>query len=173
MKAQKVDDIKFTIEQDQQDLEFNLVHKEGGLYLSLYNIFVKSDEKWYEIPLEKLYDIEILQKEPPKLRFELPSMKITIRGKYAEKLLALRHLLMPYITDNYERVEPLKEVIKMWGLGITDRTTVSDILKMEEEKVDEYLKEAKDKDLIEGDNLTEEGKKFLNGEKDYLDKLEG
>ncbi|MGM0510332.1 MAG: hypothetical protein ACQESD_04305, partial [Thermoplasmatota archaeon] len=99
MKAQKVDNVSFAIEQEDPDVRLNLVNKEGALYLSLSDLFLREDGNWYEIPIEKLQDIEVLSKEPLELKFSIPSLNIKVRGEYAEKLLALRHLLLPYIQE--------------------------------------------------------------------------
>ncbi len=172
MKAQKVDDVKFEIENHHTDLKFDILKKEGGLFLSLSNLFFRSDEKWYEIPLEKLEKIEIIQKNPPRLEFRIPSMKITVMGSYAEKLLALRHLLLPYINEESEKEEPLLAVLKLWGLGINDIKAISDLIGYDESKIEELVEEANDKDLIKNNVITEKGKKALEDDGDFLKALE-
>ena len=173
MKAQKVDDVKFEIEKEHRDLKFDILKKEGGLFLSLSNLFFRSDEKWYEIPLEKLEKIEIINKNPPHLEFRIPSMKITVMGGYAEKLLALRHLLLPYINEEIEDEKPLLSILKMWGLGIQDTKAISDLLGIKPNDIEAYLDEALDKGLIKGNIITDKAKKALEDDGEFLNALEG
>ncbi len=172
LKAQKVDDVKFKIERDNSDLKFEFLKKEGGLFLSLSNLFFKSEEKWYEIPLEKLERIEVIQKDPPKLEFSIPSMKITVMGSFAEKLMALRHLLLPYIRDEDSDIEPLLGVLKLWGLGIKDNNAIADLLGLDNEEVNDHIDNAKKNGLIENNKITEKAKKLLEEDGDLLEKLE-
>lgn len=172
MKAQKVDDVRFEIKKEHTDLEFDILKKEGGLFLSLSNLFFKSDQKWYEIPLEKLERIEVIQKDPPKLEFRIPSMKITVMGRYAEKLLALRHLLLPYIKKEGDEEDPLMSVLKLWGLGIHDISAISDLLGIDKSETENHIKSAKDNGFIEDDNITSKGKKLLEDDGDFLKVLE-
>ncbi|MFO7791823.1 MAG: hypothetical protein R6W73_02435 [Candidatus Saliniplasma sp.] len=172
MKAQKVDDVTFQIENNQANMKFDILRKEGGLFLSLSNLFFKSDEKWYEIPLEKLEKIKVIQREPPKLEFSIPSMKITVSGGFAEKLLALRHLLLPYIKEENSVKEPILGVLKLWGLNIKDTKAISDLLDIDSSKVEDLLKEAKENELIKDNQLTKKGKKLLDEDGDLLEKLE-
>lgn len=174
MKAQKVDDVNFTIEEGDADLRFNMVEKDGSLYLSLSNLFFKSDDKWYEIPVERLQDIEIISKDPPELSFSLPSMKIEVKGDYAEKLLALRHLLLPYMDEGKKESEPLLDILKLKALGIQKPKAIADIVKFDVEEVEVFLKKAEEEGLLKDGKITAKGKEALDerGNGKYLDKLE-
>ncbi len=171
MKAQKVDDVKFEIEKEHRDLKFDILKKEGGLFLSLSNLFFKSDQKWYEIPLDKLEKIEVVQKDPPKLEFRIPSMKITVMGGYAEKLLALRHLLLPYVKHEGDEEEPLLAILKLWGLGIQNINTISDLLGLKYSEVKNYIEDAENDGLIKDGEITEKAKRVLKDDGDYMKAL--
>ncbi|MGM0405631.1 MAG: hypothetical protein ACQEQM_05770 [Thermoplasmatota archaeon] len=172
MKAQKVDDVKFEIEKEHRDLKFDILKKEGGLFLSLSNLFFKSDQKWYEIPLDKLEKIEVVQKDPPKLEFRIPSMKITVMGGYAEKLLALRHLLLPYVKHEGDEEEPLLAILKLWGLGIQNINTISDLLGLKYSEVRNYIEDAENDGLIKDGEITEKAKRVLKDDGDFMKALE-
>lgn len=99
-------------------------------------------------------------------------MKITVSGGFAEKLLALRHLLLPYIKEENSVKEPILGVLKLWGLNIKDTKAISDLLDIDSSKVEDLLKEAKENELIKDNQLTKKGKKLLDEDGDLLEKLE-
>ena len=105
MKAQKYEDVEFVINQTTENFKANLIWKKGGLYLSLSGLFLTDGTVWYELPVKDLNNISIIREEPLKLKFKIPSFDVVISGDHAERLLALRHFLLPYISgkmeDNY------------------------------------------------------------------------
>ncbi len=173
MKAQKVDNVSFAIEQEDPDVRLNLVNKEGALYLSLSDLFLREDGNWYEIPIEKLEDIEVQSKDPLELKFSIPSLNIKVRGEYAEKLLALRHLLLPYIQEKIVEEDPFLSTLKIWGMGIHKKEAIGDLLSMDPETVNDHINKAKEEGYIEGGKLTERAVKLLNTKNGHdLEKLE-
>ncbi len=162
MKAQKVDNIKFAILQDVKDIDVNICLREGELYLSISDIYFREGDKWYEIPLKKLEYINVLNKDPPELEFKIPSLKVRVEGEYAEKLLALRYLLLPYIEKyNDEDIEPIQVVLRIWSMGIQDHKAIADLLKISQAEVEELLEKA-DKDGLRNEKgLTEKGKRLM------------
>lgn len=174
MKAQKVDDVSFAIEQEDANVRLNIVNKEGALYLSLSDLFLRENGNWYEIPLEKLQGIQVISKNPLELKFSIPSLNVKVRGEYAEKLLALRHLLLPYIQEKGSDEDPFLSTLKIWGMGVHKQEAIADLLSIDQEDIDEYLDRAKEEGYIEEGKLTDKAKKALD-KKDGKDlsKLEG
>ncbi|MFO7992111.1 MAG: hypothetical protein R6U61_07465 [Thermoplasmata archaeon] len=172
MKAQKVDDVKFAIEQEHPaDINFSIKRKKGELYLSISDIFFREGDKWYEIPLKKLQSIKVISRNPPELEFSIPALKVKVEGDYAEKLLALRHLLLPYIGEYHEEEQPIKGVVKMWGLGIRKAQAISDLLKLSIDDVRKLLTKARKSGYIQDEGVTQKGKDFLEENGNQLDKL--
>lgn len=172
MKAQKVDDIKFAIKQEYPDIDIDITRKKGELFLSISDIFFKEGDKWYEIPLTKLENIKIINKDIPELEFTIPALKVRVEGEYAEKLLALRHLLLPYIKrEGVGREEPMKSILKLWGLGLQKREAIADLLDMDEAEISKYISKARSEGLIKDDELTDEGRSLLEGDEKELSEL--
>ncbi|MEM4161226.1 MAG: hypothetical protein QW531_04510 [Thermoplasmata archaeon] len=77
----------------------SVVWKKGELYLSCTSVLVSEEgEKWYEVPLREIAEIEIeeLEKET-KMNFKFENGTLEVKGKDREAMLALRHFLLPFI----------------------------------------------------------------------------
>lgn len=169
MKAQKIDNIRFTIDQGYPDLNVDIRSRKGELYLSLSNILFKEGATYYEIPINKLQFIKVLNKDPLEIEFTVPSIRIKVLGANAERLLALRHLLLPYLEGKDADVEPLPNIINLWSLGIRKNRAISDLLRIPMENVVTLVEKAKTEMLIDDDGLTEEGICFLAKHSEKLD----
>ncbi len=157
-----MDDIKFAILQDVKDVKVNICLREGELYLSISDIYFRDGDKWYEIPLKKLEYINVVNKDPPELEFKIPSLKVKVEGEYAEKLLALRYLLLPYIKKyNEDEIEPMVAVLRLWSMGIAETKAIADLLKTSEDEVEELLDRSEKEGLKDEAGLTDEGKKLI------------
>ncbi len=173
MKAQKVDNIRFSIDQGFTDLDIDIKSREGELYLSLSNLLFKEGKRFYEIPIEKLQDIRITGREPLEIEFTVPSIIIKVHGHNAERLLALRHLLLPYLEGKYLEEKPLPNVLNVWSLGIKKTKAISDLLKIPGETVEMLICRAKEEGLIENDKITGKGMRYLNKNSEYIYDWEG
>ncbi len=161
MKAQKVDNVRFIIKQEHSDVYIDVKSKKGELYLSLSDIFFREGDRWYEIPIRKLQSINIVAKDPLEIEFRLPSIKIRVEGEYAERILALRHLLLPYVENQCVDEDPMVSVVKMWNVGINKIDALADILKLTKREIEELLERAKEEGYLDGQGLTDKGKKFI------------
>ncbi len=161
MKAQKVDNVRFVIKQEHPNVHIDVKSKEGELYLSLSDLFFREGDRWYEIPIKKLQSIRIVSKDPLEVEFSIPSISIRVEGEYAERILALRHLLLPYIDGRGVYEDPMVSVLKMWEMGINKRDALADLLKLSKEDIQELLDEAKAKGFIQDDALTERGREMI------------
>ncbi len=173
LKVQKVDDVRFAILQDVADVKVDICLKEGEIYLSISDIYFKEGEKWYEIPLKKLEEIEVLNKDPPELEFKIPSLKVKVEGEYAEKMMALRYLLLPYIEYYREKGDnKIRAVLKVWEMGIRRISAIADLLDLTESEVIDYIEEAREKNLLDGNEITPKGKRLLNASQE-IENMEG
>ncbi len=168
MKAQKVDNVRFSINQGFTDLDIDIRSREGELYLSLSNLLFKEGKRLYEIPIEKLEDIRITSREPLEIEFAVPSIIIKVHGYNAERLLALRHLLLPYLQGKYLEEKPLPNVLNIWALGIKKVRAISDLLKIPGKTVELLIDRARKEGLIENSEITEKGMKFLNENSEHI-----
>jgi hypothetical protein len=177
LKVHKVDNVDFTINQTSSyQPDFNLVWREGDLYISLTNIILSDGNKWYELPIKELTSVHVIDEKPIKIQFKLPSVDIIVTGKYAERLLALKHFLMPFIHSNkeYETHDSLKNLIKFWSLDIKDVDQLSKLLQLSVSDTEKLIGTAKEKKLIseKGELTPQAHKLFSSEEKKMLNDLE-
>lgn len=177
MELHKVEDVDFRINRGPiTEGNINLVLKEGELYLSLENLILTDGKRWYDLPINELENIQVISEEPVKLRFQLSSLEVIVSGKYAERLLALRHFLLPYIQPKREEImkDNVKSLLKFWTLGIRDAQALTMLLPLTLEETNKLLEHAKEQKFI-----TKEGRLsdsalelFTSKEKDILQTLE-
>ena len=169
MKARKYEDVEFIIDQKTDNFKANLIWKKGGLYLSLSGLFLTDGTTWYELPVKDLDNISIIREEPLKLKFKIPSFDVTISGDHAERLLALRHFLLPYISGGAHGNE-MKALLKLWAIGVREPSILKKLLGVDEEKVMELIQKArKDKVLHENGDIAPNGNNMLtDDERDFL-----
>lgn len=169
MKAQKYDNVEFTINQTNENFQANLIWKKGGLYLSLSGLFLTDGTVWYELPVKDLDNISIIRDDPLKLKFKIPSFDVVVSGDHAERLLALRHFLLPYISGKKHDNET-KALLKLWAMGIRDVHILKNLMGMDEERVEELIEDARKAKVLQkngdiGPNgnamLTDKERKFL------------
>ncbi len=157
MKARKYENVEFVINHSTDDVKLSLIWKKGGLYLSLSGLFLTDGDTWYELPVRQLENISVISDSPLKLRIKIPSLDIMISGERAEKLLALRHFLLPYISGEKDDDE-VKALLRFWGIDIRDVNVLSKLLNTEPSKVVKLIDEAKAKGLIdENGDLSSKG----------------
>ncbi len=168
MKARKYENVEFVINHSTDEMKLSLVWKKGGLYLSLSGLFLTDGNTWYELPVKELERITVISDTPLKLRLKIPQLDIMITGKRAEKLLALRHFLLPYISGEGQDSD-LKSLLRFWGIGIKDTIVLSKLLKMEVSEVEEIINEARDKNLIdENDTISPDANKMFSEDEESL-----
>ena len=158
MKARKYETVEFVINHSGDDsVKLSLIWKKGGLYLSLSGLFLTDGSTWYELPVKDLENISIVNDEPLKLRLKIPSLDILISGQRAERLLALRHFLLPSISDG-GGVDKLNSLLRFRALGIKEVEVLSKLLDVDAQKIEDLKSVAKEKGYIsqEGE-LTELG----------------
>lgn len=177
MELYKIEDVDFSINQDSvSDGNINLILREGELFLSLRNVVLTDGTKWYDLPIKELENVEVIGEEPTKLRFQLPSLEIVVTGKYAERLLALRHFILPFIHPQRKEImrDSLKNLIKFWSLGVTKITALATLLPLTGEEIRTLITSAKEKKLISGEGrLTEKAyEMFSPKERELLKSLE-
>ncbi len=177
MELHKIENVDFSINDGLiSDEDINLVWKEGELYLSLRNLVLKDKNRWYDFPLKELENVQIISEHPTKLKFQLPSLEVIVTGEYAERLLALRHFLMPLIHPKREELmkENLNTLIKFWHLGVRNPVALATIMPLTVEEIRKLANHAKEEDLITPNGrLTEKGyERFSPEERGLLKKLE-
>ncbi|UCG68208.1 MAG: hypothetical protein JSV09_10320 [Thermoplasmata archaeon] len=177
MELHKIEDVDFSFSQNE-DMEdhINLVWKEGTLYISMKNLVLTDGRKWYDLPINELENVHVVSENPTRLRFELPSLDVIVTGKYAERLLALRHFLLPFLHPKREKLmkDNLKTLLKFWALGVKNVIALTTLLPLTAEETRKLLVTAREDDLIADDgSLTEKGlKMFSDKERELLESLE-
>jgi len=162
MKAHKYENVEFVINHSSDDgIKLSLVWRKGGLYLSLSGLFLTDGSTWYELPVKDLENITVLSDEPLKLRLKIPSLDIMVSGQRAERLLALRHFLLPSISAEGGS-DKLKSLLRFRALGITDKELLSKLLNVDAQNVENLMKIAREKSLVDSrGSLTKAGNSFI------------
>jgi hypothetical protein len=165
MKAQKYEDVQFIISQDGDgEPNLNLVWKDGGLFLSLSGLFISDGETWYELPVSDLVNVNIINEEPLQLRFKIPALDVVVTGKRAERLLALRHFLLPYIKHDRER-SGAKVLLKFLAVGIFDLDILARLMGEDEGTIAGMLQDARKEGMVSDDGrVTEKGLSLLSAD---------
>jgi hypothetical protein len=163
MKAQKYEDVQYIISQDGDgEPNLNLVWKDGSLFLSLSGLFISDGDTWYELPVKDLVNVNVINEEPLQLRFKIPALDVVVTGKRAERLLALRHFLLPYIKREKDG-SGMKGLVKFWAVGIMEIDILARLMGEEEAGVVQMMQEAKRGGLISEDGrVTEKGLALLS-----------
>ena len=162
MKAKKYENVEFVINHSGDDsIKLSLIWKKGGLYLSLSGLFLTDGSTWYELPVKDLENISVVSEDPLKLRLMIPSLDIMVSGQRAERLLALRHFLLPSISDQ-GGADKLKSFLRFSALGIKDVGVLSKLLNSDSQKVDELTGLAIEKGYLNEDReLTKLGNEYI------------
>ena len=158
MKARKYENVEFVINHSGEDsLKLSLIWKRGGLYLSLSGLFLTDGSTWYELPVKDLENISVVSEDPLKLRLKIPSLDIMISGQRAERLLALRHFLLPSISDE-GGADKMKSLLRFRSQGINDKEVLSKLLNVDSQQIEDLSNLAIEKGYINEDfKLTELG----------------
>lgn len=100
-KVMKLDDVEFSITPHAgPSLCVIPEWRQGGLFMSLRVLMINDARTWYEVDVKALEDIELLDCDPVRLRLRLPFLHVTLSGKSAVRLMAIRHLLLPHIAHD-------------------------------------------------------------------------
>ena len=169
MKAQKYENVEFVINHSGDDsIKLSLIWKKGGLYLSLSGLFLTDGSTWYELPVKDLENISIVNDEPLKLRLKIPSLDIMISGQRAERLLALRHFLLPSISGG-GGADKLNSLLRFRALGIKEDEILTKLLDVDVQKIENLTSVAEEKGYIGADGeLTELGKSQIKTEEEEI-----
>lgn len=164
MKARKYENVEFTINQITDNFQADIIWKKGGLYLSLSGLFLTDGTIWYELPVKDLDNISVIREEPLKLRIEIPSFDVVVSGENAERLLALRHFLLPYIHGRREKNE-MKALLKLWAIGIRDTSTLHKLMGQEVREIELLIERArKNKLFYDNGDIAPNGNAILTDE---------
>jgi hypothetical protein len=163
MKAQKYENVEFVINHTgDEGIKLSLVWRKGGLYLSLSGLFLTDGSTWYELPVKDLENISVVSDEPLKLRLKIPSLDILVSGQRAERLLALRHFLLPSLSDEGSS-DKLKSLLRFRAIGIHETELLCKLLNVDEQKVEDLKGIAREKGLMDQhDNLTDSGNALIS-----------
>ena len=160
-EIRKVESVMFQISQSE-DMGIELLWKDGSLYLSISGLIITDGDRWYSIPFKELKKIESV--DEGEITLKIDGASIRIKGKNAERLMALKHLILPLI-DGFPRNEELMvDMIKMLLIGIKEEKIMAAIMKRGLEEIKELMKRAEDEGYISGYEVTTKGRSLLSPE---------
>lgn len=169
MKAQKYEDVQFAIQQNgDRELSLNIVWRAGGLYLSLSGLFLNEGGAWYEIPIADLEKVNVINENPLQLRFSVPSLNVVVTGQRAERLLALRHFILPYLGGR-KAMNGVEALLKFWAVGVQDIDILGKLMGKREADVEELVARTREQGFISSDGqVTDKGLSILKPEERHL-----
>ncbi|GEM_PF-653107 len=176
IQTQKLEKIRFSINPQEQDLPVSLTWRDGELYISLRGMLIKEGDRWYEVPVKELLGIEVLEDGPfgpQKIAFNMALTKVIVTGKNASFLAALRHFLMPYISERRTGLV-MGSFLKLWALGLREPEAIGEVLGVGEEVVEALINDALKKGLInEKGKLNAKAKRYISKEDwEFLKEME-
>ncbi len=161
LEVKKVEDVSFEIGARYDGILWQM--KNGSIYISLSNLLLTDGNRWYDVPIKNLEKVAILQEDPLKIQLTLPNILIILTGGNADRLMALRHLLIPYLSK--KGGEDIKALLKLWHLGIRNINGLKMLLYMSEEEIGQLITDARKRALIDNDgNITKRGMDIFNQE---------
>jgi len=164
MKAQKIEDVEFKVDRTNEGIDVQIHCKEGELYLAVCNLLFTDGDTWYEVPVRELEHIDILAEDPLQLKFKLELVDVTVAGKRAERLMALRHFLLPYMKRGGLEGK-LVDYLKFWALGIRENKALKVLLDTDDQDLDDIKERALDKGyLTDIGEMTEKGMSLFTEE---------
>ncbi|MEW5937637.1 MAG: hypothetical protein AB1665_07455 [Candidatus Thermoplasmatota archaeon] len=169
MKAQKYADVQFAIQENgDRELSLSIVWRDGDLYLSLSGLFLNEGGAWYEIPIADLQKVNVINESPLQLRFSVPSLDVVVTGQRAERLLALRHFLLPYIGGK-GAMNGVEALLKFWAVGVHDIEILGKLMGKGKEDVGGLVARSREQGLISSDGrVTDKGLSLLRPEERRL-----
>lgn len=97
MLAKLLDGVHFDFRIDEGCRRYNLSSGRGRLLLSIDGIFLSDGESLYNIPIEKISDIQRLDGDHPGIKFDVKGLNVFLRADRRDLLWALRHYLLPLV----------------------------------------------------------------------------
>lgn len=98
MFAREIDQVHFDFRISEEHKEYPMASGGGKLYLTEDGLLLSDEKSWYQIPLEKIRNIQKIDHDEAVLKFDLPGINVLIVGGENGPLLpALRHYLLPYL----------------------------------------------------------------------------
>lgn len=99
MLARQIDEVRYDLKIQADTEEYTVAEGGGQLYLSDEALLINDDSEWYDIPLDKIVNIE-RKKTNGLIRFILDGMTVSVSNEKGTRILsALRHYLLPFISE--------------------------------------------------------------------------
>ncbi len=95
MKAKEVGRVEYVIDMDSKPDKIKFMWKKGTMYLTIGDVILNSEHKWYELPADTIEDILIDDAGVLTIHFKAGSLKVV--SKDVNSLKVLRHFLLPYV----------------------------------------------------------------------------
>ena len=159
-ELQKVESVMFKINQSGE-VGMGLLWKDGALYLSISEVMLTDGDRWYSIPFKDLKDIGT---DEENIVLKIDGAEIRIKGENAERLMALRHLLLPLIDGIPAKDELMVDMIKILLIGIKEKEIIAALLKRSPEEVKKLMESAEKNGYVAEYEVTDKGKSLLSSE---------
>ncbi len=101
VKIKEVGRVEYVIDMDRQPDKIKFMWKKGKMYLSMSDVIINSNNRWYELPVDAIDDVSIDENGMLIIDFKNGSIKIV--SKDINSLKVMRYFLLPYILGEREK----------------------------------------------------------------------
>ena len=171
MKVHKIDDVKFSLEKGSGD---HVLSRTGELHLSVEGVIIREGESLFELPFGSLRSLVVSRTKPLRLRFASEKFNLELEGTRAERLWALRALILPTINGGNVPKPGLKTMLVLRCTGVKDMGLIGRIMGLDERLMEELMVDARLQGYLNNEDVvTEEGMLLFSGqEKKFVKCLE-
>jgi len=95
VKVKEVGRVEYVIDMDRRPDKIKFLWKKGKMYLSMGNVIINSERKWYDIPVDSIEEVTLDDAGELVIDFKTGSLKVV--SKDINSLRVMRHFLLPYV----------------------------------------------------------------------------
>ena len=156
MKVHKIDDVKFSLEKGSGE---HVLDRMGELHLSVDGVIIHEGESFFELPFGSLRSLVVSRTKPLRLRFASEKFNLELEGTRAERLWALRALILPTINGGDVPKPGLKTMLVLRCTGVKDMDLIGRIMGLTEISMEELKTDARlrgyltNEDVVTGDGM--------------------
>jgi len=171
LKVHKIDDVKFSVAEG--DNQMHPLDRLGELHIAETGIVIREGESIYRISFPSLRSVEVVSNEPLRLRLTSKGFQLEMEGCRAERLWALRSLILPIINGDEKPKPGTKTLLILLGAGVKGVPHLASIMGLDENEVQAMLDDFNSEGIItDSMDMTQQALSlFTPSEKDFLVKL--
>ena len=160
MKVHKIDDVKFSLDGSE---ELQNLDRQGELHISVKGVIIREGESLFEVPFGSLKSVMVARKNPLRLRLGSDLFILELEGTRAERIWALRALILPLINGGNTPKPGLKTLLVLLCTRVKDRKLLANIMGLDKSGLEELFIDARLRGyLTEENKVTEEAMELFS-----------